>query len=205
MMLAFPNKTELSPARVHNRERVSKIFAKQSLFLSQAEIQSPTEFIITSNGTSSLAEFYFSKLADLSTEYFLSNRVIPPQSYPHTGSLPAEYSPAKGQIPSIAIFVHHLQQKQMNYGSLQPVKNTISHTLQTAVRDLFSRTQIITSIFHVHTSWHVHTSLYNIVSFILRTSTHNASHASHMANLVFLSGKILLSTISGKPMINTRS
>ena len=33
---------------------------------------------------------------------------------------------------------------------------------------------------------------YNIVSFILRTAAYNASHASHITNLVFLSGKTVI-------------
>ena len=38
------------------------------------------------------------------------------QSYPQTESRPAEYLPAKGQIPSTVIFVHHPQQRWRNYG-----------------------------------------------------------------------------------------
>ena len=84
-----------------------------------------------------------------SLDCFLSR----PQSCPQTGSLPVDYLPAKRQIPSIVIVVHHPQQKQRNCGFLQQSRiHIVSHTLQTVVRDLFSRTQIITPAFHAHTS-----------------------------------------------------
>ena len=77
VMSASPSRTWLSTAKVHNHEWVGKFCHKQSLFLSQAGIQSLTEFSITSNGNSSPAELF------LQVSRSINRVLLYPKIFPH--------------------------------------------------------------------------------------------------------------------------